>query len=250
MVAQELATTVGNDVSLPDYLAKYSEVGKEDIDKNELKIPRIAVAQFMSDVCKKQLVKFGDFYDTISHTIFGSALKIVIVKQFVDYQKFENGKLLGRSTDGVNWQYGSLAGRTIASTFGTTKDGKPEELWMFKQYNFYCFVPGVDAPLPYLFTLTGTSAKEGSKLYNLLAQNLLVKKVPPFGRIYSVTSEKRTNDAKQEYAVIVVTEEKGNTPKELVERAVEMRNVVEKSKEVFEESLVKDAAATPGNGNF
>jgi len=61
-----------------DYLADVAGQGFENMSSNEVAVPRLLIAQAMSDVVQNGSVKVGHFYNSISGKDYGDSIRVIV----------------------------------------------------------------------------------------------------------------------------------------------------------------------------
>lgn len=223
---------MGNEIAtqgkqLPAYLQKYSGVGSEDVNINEVKIPMIKIVQLQSEENANQIAKYGDIINGTTKENYGSKLQFVVVKAFINWVKFsDDKKIIGMSTNGKSWTEGELSGTAIDQ----------DNAYKYKRYNYYVLPikEGNVPSIPALISFSGTSAKEGQKLYNNIAIDT-ASKLPIFAKVYSYTVVDGTSD-KGKFKEWKMDATPAFAPEAIIKIAAEARHLVDISKTVVEEN--------------
>lgn len=233
-MSQELATRS----ELPSYLQQYKATA-EDINRDEIKIPMLKVAQGQSSEVIEGIADMGEFVDSITRETYGSSVKAVIIKPFINWVWFANKEdvasgiaskareLLGKSDNGTTWQIGKLAGQQIDE----------DTSYLYKKYNFYVMLidkNGNIDPIPHLLSLGGKSAKEAGKLYQVLATDILKANRPCFAKTYEFVTKMEQNDSGSFY-VVRWSQLEGYTSEDHVKVAASARDFINKTSVKIEE---------------
>lgn len=174
---------------VPAHIKQYAGVGKGDVSVDELSIPMLKKVEMMSKENADETIQatFGDIIDSITKENFGTSVNLVIIKSFVNYVIFDKKtqKKLGESDDGLTWKTGELAGQEV----------EKENAYKYKKYNFYVLLADSNStvPIPHVVSIGGMSAKEGKRLYQIIAMNL-AKDLPPFSNVYTFSTKKEQGD--------------------------------------------------------
>lgn len=203
--------------ALPDYMAGDS-AHKEDINLQLLQIPTIKAGNPTSQEVTSGKVKYGELYSSLGET-FGTEIELVVVKPFVNYVKFEDGKLVGRSSNPNIWEEGDLAGQEI------DKDLR----YRYERYNFYVIHTNATDPIPYVVSLYSTAgAKEGKKLFKILGTRAAKFNEACYCRTYKFSVTKEKNDLGQ-YAAWHIDATEQPTPKAIYILAKESRKYLDEN---------------------
>lgn len=238
MAKHEVTKKEKSDLTVPEYLKEFQGEGLQDIDQNELQLPFVKIVQKLSQEIEDGAAKYGDIINSVTKDALKNAdgtISFVIVKTFVDYKHFEEGKLKNHSKDGINWT-NAVEGIDYAS-----------ELWRYKSFNFACLLLQDGIPLdgiPYCLSLGRTSAKTGRALLNLVAQKCNMQQLPIFGRVFNLKIDEEQNDAKQKYMVWKLLPESSFTPQDICIKAQQARKFLGKleinTKNIPDEDLMTE----------
>ena len=61
-----------------DYLAEVAGQGFENMSNDEVAVPRLLIAQALSDVVQNDSVKVGHFYNSITGKDYGEAVDLIV----------------------------------------------------------------------------------------------------------------------------------------------------------------------------
>lgn len=186
--------------------------GTEGTDSRDILIPKLLVMQGLSKMVVEDKAQMGDFVDSVSGEILGSAreknpkpvtvIPIKTFKTWIEYEKIDDKKLEYRGTipmdaSNANWQMEEV------------KDGR--EIRRDRCINFYVLLKDKPDDLPYLMTFKRTSYRAGMKLATHFKKCELAalrgKPVPPAATMFNVTATKTSNDQGTFYVFDVVQSE-------------------------------------------
>jgi len=218
---------VTNNETMPSFLNDYVGKGHEDVNVNELKLPYLSLAQGSTDAVKKGLVKYGEFFDSITSEVLGKEVTIVVIKMEQDWIKFPSKQekeearkanktaFIKRSKDGITWDNGEKL---------TEDDYKK-----CKEYVFFCVVRDNLKPLPYIISMKSTSSRSGKHLMNMIGHNMKssFKGEPIFARAYKLSSKELEGD-NGAYLVYNNAQPMGWASQDEVEIANKIRNNIDK----------------------
>lgn len=223
----EVATAQSQAVAMPDYLQGFANtgVGMPEIDMKELRVPMLKMVQLQGEAFDTTKDNFGNIYDNISLEDLGTSIDIVVVDFNPSWIKWSSErKMIGFSTDGINWTKGEYAGQTLAQTEG-------DDAFKCKHYNFYVLLldNGVPRKLPYRISLSGMSAKVGDRIYQIISTKAIAAGYPMFSFIFNLTTTREKGE-KGAYSIFRVEQKKEMVSKEVAQIAVDMITTI-KSKD-------------------
>lgn len=168
-----------------DYLAEVAGQGFENMSNNEVAVPRLLIAQALSDVVQNGSVKVGHFYNSITGEDYGDSIDLIVChfqKVWVEWKK-NNGGYVG------TYPIGGLAGVTGDNFKGmehTADDGTVNDV--IETWNYLVILPdhvgdgymvfgstrgnlkylkGWNTKMRYLRTPSGKAAPLFSSIWNL-----------------------------------------------------------------------------------
>lgn len=168
-----------------DYLAEVAGQGFENMSNNEVAVPRLLIAQALSDVVQNGSVKVGHFYNSITGEDYGDSIDLIVChfqKVWVEWKK-NNGGYVG------TYPIGGLAGVTGDNFKGlehTADDGTVNKV--IETWNYLVILPdhigdgymvfgstrgnlkylkGWNTRMRYLRTPSGKAAPLFSSIWNL-----------------------------------------------------------------------------------
>lgn len=111
--------------------ASHGVLGMENVRPEHLQIPRLQIAQPLSPQMIRSKPEYieglmvGQFFNSVTHEVYGEAVSVIPVRYSVSRIRFNNGVLDCRSRNGVNGGHYSPTCKTCDfSKWGTGKDGK------------------------------------------------------------------------------------------------------------------------------
>lgn len=88
-----------------DYLAEVAGQGFENMSSSEVAVPRLLIAQAMSDVVQSGTVKVGHFYNSITGKDYGDSVDLIVChfqKVWVEWKKNQGGYVGTYPVDGLD----------------------------------------------------------------------------------------------------------------------------------------------------
>ncbi len=102
-------TTVGGGAALPEFMANDADnrLGKENIARDDMVIPRVALLQAVSPEVIDGRGESGNFFHTVAEEDLGPTLDVIIVHHSKRYTlwnpRHAGGGVLARASDGKHW---------------------------------------------------------------------------------------------------------------------------------------------------
>lgn len=167
-------------LAVPEYLQGYGGKGLEGVQRGDMTLPRLSIAQSGSPAYKKANpnhidgIEEGDLYNSLTRAVYGAAVVAVPLVFFKGYIKFrsmdEGGGVLGMKTTSEGIRPADLE-------FGA--DGE-KPVWTVL-YNFLCYLPETKELI--VVSMKSTASKVAKNWTSLMR---LLPGVPAFGRKYKV----------------------------------------------------------------
>lgn len=212
LAKQSAAPVVKSDV--PEYLRPTPgqiPAGLENIERNDMTLPRLAICQSLSPQRKKSDPKFiagldeGQWFNTITQKIYGTSVLVVPLLVFKSRVLFrdqkEGGGILCRADDAVIG-IGEPGGNCSKCPLAQFNDGEAPECTMF--YNYVSVVltdakqiPSIEDMAVASFKSTGLKA---ARDWNAL---LKLRNVDAFAGVYQLDSVETKNSQGVWYAAAV-----------------------------------------------
>ncbi len=218
-------------------LATYTEAyGTEDIDNEDIIIPKILVMQGMSKRVTEGKAKLGDMIDSLTGQWLGdleNPIDFIPFKTFKTWIVFHNNEY--KETIPVtplnkNWPIEeTVDGVTVRRD---------------KVYNVYCLLPEQIKEgefLPFVLAFRRTSYYTGRKLATAFAKLRMFKK-PAFSKVFCLSTNKQTKDKHTFFTFDLLQVD--NSTKEQMKECKMWYDIV-KGKRVDDSDLVKEPADTP-----
>jgi hypothetical protein len=168
---------------LPEYLQKYKgqKLGQENVDRDDVLIPRLGLCQALSPQKKKaneayiEGLEEGDLFNTVSGEIYGRSVIVIplfFFKQFIHFKPIDEG-------GGIIAQYKNKS--SVPEELMSWVDGNPPVVTEFK--NQLCALLTEEGKLePIVVSFKSTGIKIAKKWQNYI--NLL--DAPSFVRTYKL----------------------------------------------------------------
>lgn len=174
---------------VPEFLRGQGQKGLENVERDDITLPRIAIAQSQSPAYKKSSptriegLEEGQLYNSLTRKVYGDSVLVIPVLFFKNYIKFrsmdDGGGVLGMANDRAQLPAGAL----------DFQEGKKPEWTEFK--NFVCWLPEEKEVAS--ASMKSTSMKTARKWNSLMR----FANVPAFGKVYKLTTSpehKNNND--------------------------------------------------------
>mgnify|MGYP000211720454 CR=1 FL=1 len=214
--ALQKAGTLGALIKIPDYIQQDSNIGKENIEQEDVILPRVRLCQSMSPERKKSNPDFiagleeGQFFQKTPPTIYGENLLVLPLKRYKTRIYFrgmtEGGGIICQAPDGLHGTvYGECAKCEHQKWQGQGVAPKCTEI-----YNYICILPDYENDLTIL-SLKSSSIKT-ARTWNLL---LLRSKGPIFANLYAVNSVEEKNAKGNYFSYRIKFAVRDPDPKEL-----------------------------------
>jgi hypothetical protein len=228
-VAKAKTTAIATD-TVPDYLRDYAgSTGTENIDNNDVNIPRLKLAQGLTPEVKDKLVNDGDFFHSITKEvlvpqgkpgliipvayvkeyilwrdindgggIFARAKRVVLPNGDVKYAWDKPGQTFEHKVKGVvsvKWKTGQYIEEDGLADFGSgipgDKDSQPAAT---AHFNYIVAMPDKNYDILAL-SMSRTAAKKAKDWNSMLKMG----GAPMFARVFNLVSIPDQNDQGQKY---------------------------------------------------
>jgi hypothetical protein len=183
----------------PAFIAAGDQRGTEAIDKSDLQIPRLTLAQALSPEIQegnaKQIegLKFGDAFNNLTREIYGRVpLEIVVVR--ADPARYI--EFFPRDAGGGIKDY-DVPANDPRTKFSTDKDGKSVKPSATKFLEFVALLGDTHQPIALSFK--GAGLKIARQLNGLIK----IRQLPSFASVFQLTPTTETN-TKGTFAAFVV----------------------------------------------
>jgi hypothetical protein len=199
-------------IKAPDYLQRIDSapaLGFENMDRTDMTLPRLGLCQSGSPQRKRSDPKFidglseGDYFNTITHTVYGPKLNVVPLmfwKARILFRDMEQGGgLLCQAPDNLHG-VGEPGGECAKCPLSQFKNGAPPECLQF--YNYAVLIPQdgklrADSLAAFSLKSTGLSvAKDWNALMRLRNTDM-------FAGLYELSSRETKDGAYTWFASIV-----------------------------------------------
>ena len=117
---------------LADYLDEVAGQGFENMSSNETAVPRLLIAQAMSDVVQNGTIPAGHFYNSISGKDYGDSLDVVVChfqKVWVEWKKNQGGYVATHEIGSIEVTGDNYKGLEYKDAEGNIND--VIETWMY-----------------------------------------------------------------------------------------------------------------------
>lgn len=207
--------------SLPEFMRKDADAGKENISQDDLEIPRLKLMQGVSpELTEFDDLRAGNFFHPAAEHIFDSPFRAVPVymdKQYILWKPREmGGGILARCTDGINWSpsqgefkvkldrkdgganvtwklAATVAQSGLANWGSQNPDDPDSPPAATLMYNFVLAFPDEPDLMPAVLSFQRTSVKSGRRFVT----KLKTQRAPIYGTIweFSPVEENRNNQS-------------------------------------------------------
>jgi len=163
----------------------------EDIDNEDIVIPKIHLMQSMSDLVREDVAKIGEFRNSRTNELLGTELEIFVFAMYKSWQVFEVSKK-GKPVYVETLDYYDNATLQIEETMA---DGK--QIHRDKVLGFFCLL--VDelkqgGAFPYIVDFKRTSRAAGQDLVTKFAKLKQFANLPSYAKTFKLTAKEATND--------------------------------------------------------
>ena len=169
--------------------------GFDNFDKDDYKIPRLAILQAMSEIVTDGKGKMGEFANSLTKEVYGPAVEFIPLFGFKSRAQFEAGRgLVMMSLDNKTVSFGieefeKYIGLPVDQVPGCDWEGKEPPKFSIV-YNFPCLIAGAAVAMPICLSLmrTGTkAAKDFISMTRYANEDI-------FARVYVVKTRIEKND--------------------------------------------------------
>jgi len=220
-------------------LATYDEAyGTEDIDNEDIIIPKILVMQGMSKRVTEGKAKLGDMVDSLSGEILGD------VEKAVDFIPFKTFKTWIIFHDKEYVETVALTPENKGWAIEEEVDGV--QIRRDKVFNAYCLLPEQIEQgefLPFVLSFRRTSYYAGRKLATAFAKLRMFNK-PAFCKVFRLVSEKQTKDKHTFFTFDLA--QVGDSTEDQMQHCKMWYDIV-KGKQVDDSDLKKGSDSAPTN---
>lgn len=178
--------------------------GFDEVDKEDLKMPRLAILQGLSKLCVEGKAKMGEIGNSITREVYGNSIEFIPLFMFKTRAMFEVGKglvMLSRDNITVTMGLGEhevYVGKPVEEVPGSSWKGKEPPT-----FNLVYNIPSVivdrlgDFPVSLAMMKTAVKpAKDFISMAKFSGEDM-------FARVYKLSSKIESND-KGTYAVPVI----------------------------------------------
>jgi hypothetical protein len=219
----------GGAVALPEYLTGYAgPTGTENIDSQDINIPRLKLAQGLTPEVKDGLVKDGDMFHSITREVLipqGSAgiiIPVVYVKEYILWRDMQDGggifarakrvvedgvarykwdnpnsefKHKVKGVMSVTWRTKGYIDEDGLDRFGTSVPSEPSSVPAANEHlNYVVMLPDMGEQLVAV-SFSRTAARVAKDLNAMLKMGT----APMFARQFTLSSAPQVNDAGQQF---------------------------------------------------
>jgi hypothetical protein len=261
-------------MSLPDFMRRDADRGKENIDQSDMEIPRLKLMQGLSpELQEYDGLRAGFFFHPAAEFIFDKpfrAVPLFMDKRYILWNPRDSGGgILARADDGVHWSPAKgeftvkldkkdggdtvtwkLAPTVQASglaNWGTMNPNDPNSPPAATlMYNFLLAFPDEPDLLPAVLSFQRSSIKNGRRLNT----KLQTVRAPLFGTVWEFSSKPDTNSNGQDFFNI---DARGAGLVEDQDMYMQYRSLYEsmtkQGLKIKDIETLQDEDASPGDGN-
>lgn len=188
--------------------ADLADWGAPQIDAKDIVIPRINLAQQMSELVIAGKAKMGEYYDSSSMTVLGGLGKPLDVIPFMLDQVWVIQKRVGKKFEYEKTEAVTPSNKDLPWEF--VEEGVEKKRVYTR--NFFCIVEGVT--LPCIVSFQSSSAKAGKELATIMFAENKLNNLPPSAYHVNIDSKMVSNDDGT-YAVKTIVKGKQSTREEV-----------------------------------
>ena len=222
LVKKETTALAHGAHDLPDYLQEFkgSHEGREDMEREDIILPRLAICQAMSEERSKSSPKFiegleeGDIFNTLTQQIYGREIEIIPLAMYKTAIRFtpmeEGGGIECMSPDAKTCQkYGTC--QCGSGFWSEDNKGNRVPPPCTKIVNYLAYCPSTDEVAILGMKIT---SMDTARRFNSLMN---AKSAPTWAGKYLISTLEDMNDQKQRYFIYAVRNN-GWTPPDLVSK--------------------------------
>ena len=179
-------------VKVPEYLRGQGQKGLEEVGRDDMILPRLAIAQSGSPAFKKasrdriEGLEEGDLYNTLTRVIYGDKVNLIPVLFFKSFIKFgekkdgEAGGIQGIKRSVAAFEQATKLGHIKANALEFGPDGEKPEWTEFR--NFVCWIP--DKKDMVVVSMKSTDTKAAKMWISFMR----MAAVPAYGKVYQIST--------------------------------------------------------------
>ena len=178
--------------------------GFDEVDKEDLKMPRLAILQGLSKLCTEGKGKMGEIANSITREIYGESVEFIPLFMFKTRAQFKVGKgLVMMSRDNITVtmgldEYEQYVGMPVEEVPGSAWTGKLPPTFNLV-YNVPSLIVGRLSEFPTALAMMKTAAKPAKEFISAARYS----GEDMFARVYKLSARVETGD-KGTYAVPVI----------------------------------------------
>ena len=178
--------------------------GFDEVDKEDLKMPRLAILQGLSKLCTEGKGKMGQIANSITREIYGESVEFIPLFMFKTRAQFELGKgLVMMSRDNITVtmgvdDYEQYVGQPVEEVPGSAWTGKVPPTFNLV-YNVPSLIVGRLSEFPTALVMMKTAVKPAKEFISAARYS----GEDMFARVYKLSAKIETGD-KGTYAVPVI----------------------------------------------
>lgn len=217
------------DTALPDWMKKDAGRGTENVDSEDMQVPRLKLMQGLSpELDQYNKLRPGMYFHDLAEHIFDAPFRGVVIyydKRFLLWNPRDNGGgILARADDGIHWQpaHGKFevkldkkdgGARVTWETAETVKasglaewgtmnpDDSNSPPAATRMLNFVVAFPDFPDIIPAVLTFQRASIGHGRRLLGKLKAG----RAPIFGRVFEISAGDATNKSGNSFKVPALT---------------------------------------------
>lgn len=178
--------------------------GGEEVDQGDLKMPRLAIQQGLSELVNDGKARMGDLAHSITHEVYGQELQIIPLFMFKSRAQFEAGRglvMMSRDNQTVTMgldEFEQYIGKAIEEVPGSEWEGKEPPKFSLV-YNFPVLIAGRLKEFPVSLSLMKTATKAAKDFISMCQ----FSGEDWFARVYTLKTKQEKGE-KGTYAVPVI----------------------------------------------